>query len=97
MTLWGSHPSPAASIGAVNTQRQGFSVFFSLWTLLIFQPRHRLLCSGLPLLSTGLLLLIPAVDHGLLRVHRLQLKRLPNLYTVNQPAKQHDTAQRGEG
>lgn len=73
-TPWGSHPSPAGSVGAVNTQRQGSSIFFSLWTLLIFQPRHRLLYSGLPLLSTDLLLLIPAVDHGLLQVRRLQLK-----------------------
>lgn len=81
MTVWGSHPSPPASSGAVNTHRQGFSILFSLWTLLIFQPRHRLLYSGLILLSTDLLLLIPTVDHGLLWVRRRKLKDSKTLHT----------------
>lgn len=41
---------------------------------LIFQPRQRLLYRGLSLLSTDLLPLVPATDHGLLWVHRLHSK-----------------------
>lgn len=73
VTLWGSYPSPAAGVGTASSHRQGFSTFFSLWTRLVFQPRHRLLDRGLPLPLSDLLLLIPAVDHGPPWVHR-QLK-----------------------
>lgn len=78
VTLWGSYPSPAASVGAVSSQREGFSIFLSLQTWLVFQPRHRLLDRGLPLLLTDQLLLIPAMDHGPPGPQTTQ--RLPDLH-----------------
>lgn len=86
VTLWGSHPSSAAGVRAVNSQRQSFSIC-GPW--LIFQPRQRPLYRGLSLLSADLLPLVPARNHGLLWVHRLHSKtpELTHWQSTTQPRK----------